>query len=109
MLKTILLLNRRRGTTPAEFRQYYEEIHAPLAVSILKPAKYVRNYCLTNLISEPYIEASYDCITELSFDEPPQVTHENFKTLRGDEENFIDLESMRLIQVEVCESAIGSK
>ena len=69
MVKGIALLKRKPGLTPAEFREHYEEVHAPLALSLFPTIrKYVRNYITTSIIDNGVEEPDFDCIAEHWFD-----------------------------------------
>jgi len=69
MVKAMFLLKRKPGLTPAEFRQQYEEVHAPLALSLFPNLRrYVRNYIATNVMPADVEEPDFDCITEIWFD-----------------------------------------
>ena len=82
MIKLILLLKRKEGTTPEEFHRYYEENHVPLATS-LQPelAAYRRNYVALNTVGV----TDYDCVTETWYDvEGDWMEHRNrMVTLRN--------------------------
>ena len=71
MIKRIMLLKRKAGLTPEEFRQQYEEVHVPLALNLLPTVrKLVRNYVITtNVIPTSTEEPAFDCITEQWFDD----------------------------------------
>ncbi len=70
MVKGIVLVKRKPGLTPAEFRQHYEEVHVPLTLSLFPTIrKYVRNYVATIAFPASVEEPEFDCITELWFDD----------------------------------------
>jgi hypothetical protein len=46
MSKNIALLSRRAELTRAQFRDYYETRHAPLAIGYFPFTRYVRNHLL---------------------------------------------------------------
>ena len=69
MIKGIALLKRKLGLTPAEFRQQFEEVHAPLEVSLFPSIrKYVRNY-VTGVPNQGDPEPEFDCIAEHWYDD----------------------------------------
>ena len=69
MVKGIALLKSKPGLSPAEFRKHYEEVHAPLALSLFPTIrKYVRNYITTIAFPAGAAELDFDCITEQWFD-----------------------------------------
>jgi len=69
VVKAMLPLKRKPGLTPAEFRQQYEEVHAPLVLKQYPtPRKYVRNYITTNVMPAGVEELDFDCITEIWYD-----------------------------------------
>ena len=77
MVKGIALLKRKPGLTPAEFREQFEEVHAPLEVSLFPTLKrYVRNYITTNIPTDGDAEPDFDCIVEHWFDDT-----EGFQTM----------------------------
>lgn len=74
MLKVITFLKRRDGMTREEFRNYYEEHHAPFGVKLLLPEvrRYFRRY--VNPMQHPIsgeTEAGfdYDVVMETWFDD----------------------------------------
>lgn len=66
MLKSVEMIKRKPGLSREEFRRYYEEVHAPLAVKHFGRyyARYVRNYVRRHVRGE---EPQFDCITEIWF------------------------------------------
>jgi len=70
VVKAIFLLKRKFGLTHAEFREHYEEVHAPLEIGLLPNIrKSVRNYVTTNVMPDSVEELDFDCITEIWFDD----------------------------------------
>lgn len=75
MFKLVILGKRRAGMTSAEFKEYYETIHAPLAWTLYPQMKrYVRTY-FEPVEHEVYEGGKYpngepptDCITEVWFE-----------------------------------------
>jgi len=69
MVKAIAFLKRNPGLSPEQFRQHYEEIHAPLAKRLFPfIRKYVRNYVTSMPFTPKVKEPKFDCITEEWFD-----------------------------------------
>src|SRR5690606_4736050 len=112
MLKLTFLMKRKPGMSFADFRDYYETRHAPLA-SALCPSlvRYTRTYvtdCIAMSRSAPASEPDFDCITQCWYDVeggweerskdllPPDV----FKQMAADEENFLDRARTRLLITE---------
>ncbi|KAF5010405.1 hypothetical protein FDECE_3457 [Fusarium decemcellulare] len=66
--REIICLNRAPHLSPIEFRNYYENKHVPLVLSLgdpaYKPISYTRHYVVTSDQSSP---PSFDVITELGF------------------------------------------
>ena len=70
--KILLPMKRRPGMTVEEFREYYEDCHAPLAAKYSTAhLRYVRTYLDPHPHPEtgPASEPPYDVITELWFDD----------------------------------------
>ncbi len=69
MIKTIALLTRKPGTSPEQFRDYYERVHAPGALAripALARADYRRNFIESGpAAASP--RPDFDVITEISF------------------------------------------
>jgi hypothetical protein len=70
--KVLIMLKRRPGMSVAEFRDYYENHHRPLAGKYAVPGmcRYVRRYLdpLPHLDTKEVTEPEFDVITELWFD-----------------------------------------
>jgi len=118
MVKAILLLKRKPGLTPAEFRQQYEEVHAPLVLKQYPDIrKYVRNYVATNVIPADVEEPDFDCITEVWFDNNVEGVQAIMDTMTGggvasqalrhSGKVFVDAPKMAYLIVEEVESEIG--
>ena len=85
MWKLIATMKRKPGTSRSDFRNYYENSHAPFAAPHVMPfaVAYRRNYTLTSF---DYIDVSgdsakrvtenesdFDCITEILFSDRKAV------------------------------------
>lgn len=90
-----MLVRRKAGTTPEAFRAHYEEVHAPLAQSLLVGLrKYVRSYPATVMTGG---DAGFDAITELHFNDEAAFHAASAvaqspagQVLADDEETFMD-------------------
>jgi len=115
MVKTIYLIKKKPGLTPAEFREHYEEVYVPLALSLYPTIrKSVRNYTIPNDIPTNAVDLDFDCMTEVWFDDM-----EGFQamvdTANGDagqadvhcQKVFIDLTQTAYSLVEEVESEIA--
>jgi uncharacterized protein (TIGR02118 family) len=103
------MVRRKPGIDRAEFREYYERVHAPLAASLMQRCKrYVRNF----VEDEPAGGMDFDVITEFWFE-----GEGNWADLRGqfanaetsailaeDEARFMDRSSMRIVVVRESET-----
>jgi uncharacterized protein (TIGR02118 family) len=104
VIKSISLIRRKPGTTPEEFRNYYETVHAPLGQKYFKFARYVRNYPVR---SPGQPEPPYDVVVEfwfadraaldaaLKFNASPEA-----RIFREDEAKFMDTSSIAGFAVE---------
>ena len=99
MFKAIAFLKRKPGLSPEQFRQHYEEIHAPLAKSLFPfIRKYVRNYVATMPFASKDKEPKFDCITEEWFDnmegfqdQMDIYVSETGRPIREDEKELFDM------------------
>lgn len=89
VIKTIGFMPRRPDISRAQFRDYYETRHAPLAVPLFPFIRYRRNH-LTDMDVEP----GFDCISEFWVPSLNQIGElmagEVGDTMRADERNFLD-------------------
>lgn len=70
--KILIFLKRRPGMTIAEFRRYYEEVHAKLCAKYATGARrYLRRYVepMPQPLTGATDEMDFDVITELWFDD----------------------------------------
>jgi len=115
MLKGIALLKRKPGLTPGDFREQFEEVHAPLEVSLFPTLKrYVRNYITTNALTDGDAEPDFDCIVEHWFDDMEgfQATVDTFDgdagyALGHSAQVFVDIDKNVYFFVEEVESEIA--
>jgi uncharacterized protein (TIGR02118 family) len=97
-IKLISGVKRKRGLTLNQFKDYWHEKHAPLALSVLPKSPFVKKYVHNYAIPvEGFGEPAFDGIGELCFDDM-EAFHkstewfmgEGGEVLREDEENFVD-------------------
>jgi uncharacterized protein (TIGR02118 family) len=102
--KVILFVRRKEGLSREQFRQRYEDGHAPLARKVLPQLRrYVRNY----VTDSPGWEADFDVVTEFWFDSEQDhqavrafYASEEGQVLIRDEAEFMDRSSMRSVVVD---------
>jgi len=95
MMKTICLLSRKVGTDRADFRDYYENNHAPLALGFFPFKKYIRNH----LPLDVEVDIGFDTISEFWLEDVTPVLElmagEVGKTMKADEIKFMDQSMIR--------------
>lgn len=108
MIKLMFLMKRRAGMTPAEFRDYYENRHAPFMLSMSgRPAVYRRNY-----VTGPD-ERDYDVVTEIVYAtqadfaaaQAAMADPENARRMAEDQARFLEPGSVRAFTVDCVEDA----
>lgn len=111
-MKVMLLLKRKAGLTPQQFRDYYETSHVALAHKYLGHLfqDYRRNYAqpigeqLGEAPNPAVSDSPYDAITEIwlkdaaAWDEMQRITADPVigKIFMDDEENFLDRPALRI-------------
>jgi hypothetical protein len=118
MIKLIFLIRRKPGLTPEQFMRHYEDTHADLALTYIRPflLDYRRSYpqtgssFLSAVTQEDDVaeqtETQYDSITEMwladraAVDEMFKVLSEPEarRVLGEDEERFIDLPTVQMLE-----------
>jgi uncharacterized protein (TIGR02118 family) len=101
MIKVSVILKRKPGLSPAEFRRYWKEVHGPLLLGVPEVMRYVRKYVQCHSIADafsdiPGVSSEYDGIAELWGDRIDDVTRglaepRYAEVIRPDEEKFLDL------------------
>lgn len=115
--KVLIFLKRRPGMSMDEFRDYYEGVHAKLAVKYAVGLKrYLRRYIepLRYASKEPPPEMEFDVITELWFEDKAIFDNVVKFAARGvlpddilvDEERVFDRPKTRYATVIEAESAL---
>jgi EthD domain len=108
----MMLVSRRSDISRQQFRDHYENVHAPLAAShIPRLVKYVRNYVVDQFRSG----LECDVVTEFWFDHPGPWSEARVELLPDDllalfaqdEVKFMDRDSMRVIVVEEGETPLA--
>jgi uncharacterized protein (TIGR02118 family) len=64
VVKFVVVVRRKPGTTHAQFRRYFDEIHAPLARRLPSLVRYVRNFPADDPLRRP---PDWDVVVELYF------------------------------------------
>jgi uncharacterized protein (TIGR02118 family) len=115
MYKLVAFLKRRPGMSVGDFRDYYENTHAPLARTMITGMRrYVRRYLTSEEVAGYPSTAPFpfDVITELWFDSEAGFLDgiaslgdpRNAEILRQDELKLFDREAGRQFVVDECES-----
>lgn len=122
-MKIICFMKRKPGLTAEEFRDHYENHHAPLALELLPFfSAYKRNYIRHDLSYQPEHLArhaatpSHDVITELSF--ASRAEYEAMLAaladpviggrIARDEERFLDRDAMQMFFVDEMDSSAAA-
>ena len=108
MLKAIALLKRNPNLSLKQFRQHYEDVHAPMAERLFPfIRKYVRNYVTELPFAAKEREPKIDCITEEWFDDKQGFQtmmdiylSETGRPLREDEKELFDMTKVVYVFVE---------
>jgi uncharacterized protein (TIGR02118 family) len=74
MVKFMVVLSRRASMTPDRFRQYFKEVHEPMALQIPGLRKYVQNFAMDDSKRN---RPPWDAIIELYFDDWPSMERPN--------------------------------
>jgi len=99
----IITLKRRDGMTHDEFKDYQQNVHRPLLMSIPEMELYVRRFVVSYPVATPrYPEPEYDSVVEVWFDSTADLealfSSDNFlEKIDPDHGNFIDLSAFRQI------------
>lgn len=117
--KILLFMKRRPGMTMAEFRDYYENNHVPLALPYMQGiTRYVRRY----IEPQPHAETGtneelpYDVVSELWFEDEAvfRGTVEYLSTsvmpehIVADEMNLFHRPTMRIATVTECDTDMSA-
>ncbi len=102
MVKFVGLMRRKPGMTRAEFVNYWQNVHAPLAMGVKEFGRFVRKYVqnipIEAAASVPDLPGSpgFDGVAELWFDDIDDATKafaepRYLEVIRADELKFLDL------------------
>jgi uncharacterized protein (TIGR02118 family) len=118
LIKIVAMIRRRPDLSRDDFRDYYENRHAPLFHRVIPDEvasaiiHYVQNHAIT--LGRGTTETTYDCVTEIGFDDRAQLDVWNRwylgdegRVLRDDEENFMDKSRRNVIVTEVRDLGNG--
>ena len=118
MYKTVVMLKKRAGMSDTDFRKHYEEIHAPLGLSLMPRAcRYARKYVTSRgSKTSPVVDDAFDVITEAwfetrdDFEQTITEMRDRRAALDADEFALFDRDATRYyVVVEETESAIPAK
>jgi hypothetical protein len=117
MIKLMVLVKRKVGTTRESFIDYYEKHHAEFGKKICGHLweRYVRNYpqdIMNYALEDNSLDDSYDAITEIWLKDEAAVaemerilkTPEIQKAVLEDEERFQDRLKTRMMAVKSCDT-----
>jgi uncharacterized protein (TIGR02118 family) len=89
MEKSVDFMPRRPDISRAEFRDHYEQRHAPLALPLFPFRRYRRNHLI-----DQEVEPGFDCVSEFWVSSLASIgelmTGEVGETMRADERKFLD-------------------
>ena len=108
MVKVIAMMKRKSGITPAEFKRYWHDDHAPLGFEVLpediRVRGYVQNYTVR---TEGDQEPEFDGVVEFCLDDMKAFQRwftwymsDGAKPMRDDEKNFMDSSTVKVMVVE---------
>ncbi|KAK3062563.1 hypothetical protein LTS18_003803 [Coniosporium uncinatum] len=105
----LLMLPRRPDLTPEQFREHYENGHAPLINSLcedpnLRPILYKRMYFVAELMGP----SGYDCVTEIQFRDQEHFQQyaavmqapETKAKIEDDEGKFLNRDGVKMVIVD---------
>jgi hypothetical protein len=116
MIKLMLLLKRKPGLTPEQFRDHYENVHVPLGLKYVGHllADFRRHYpdAMMSLADGQPLGCEYDAISVYSFKHAAAFTElqkiladpQVARILTEDEAQFLDRSASRMGRCEVVEA-----
>jgi uncharacterized protein (TIGR02118 family) len=109
VIKAIILISRREGTSPEEFARHFNEQHRPLVAKLPGLRKLVVNHVLPNPNGPP---PAYDAVAENWFDDPAAMAAAfaapEGQAILADAENFLDLDVLQILVAEEEETPISA-
>jgi uncharacterized protein (TIGR02118 family) len=110
MVKMMVILKRKPGTSPAEFHRYWREVHGPLLLKQPTLMRHVRKYVQNHSIAEAFagtagVSSEFDGIAELWGDSVDDVKRglaepAYIEVIRPDEERFLDVRNCVVVVTE---------
>lgn len=124
-IKKIVLVKRRKGLSPEEFREGYENSHSRIAVRLFGHlwSEYRRNYLLTGYrFGEGKTQGAEGGPEEIGFDavsefvlpdeaalaEMERISKENFDMIKEDEAKWFDQSHCWLVSCETIEEDLAT-
>jgi uncharacterized protein (TIGR02118 family) len=100
VVKAIILISRKEGTSPEQFRQHLDETHRPLVAKLPGLRKLVFNHVLP----DPNGPApAYDAIAEDWFDDPAAMgaafASPEGQAVLADAQQFLDMSRLQILVV----------
>jgi hypothetical protein len=126
MFKIIVTMKKRADLSTAEFERYYNDRHLPFLKEILPPVSGKSRVHYRNFprLDDPFLDLfldgrgvvsdpSFDCMTEVIYEDRESAIEyfKNFfssgklKSIKEDEGNFVDLDTVKFHVVECIESS----
>lgn len=114
MYKLMAFISRKPGTSPEEFRAYYESKHTKVIAEVAPPmAAYRRNYLkFGEAFSRSEELIDFDVVVDMEFVNREDCQRwfdafrnpDAFAKVLEDERQFLDADRVRVCVVEVCET-----
>ena len=100
MVKAIILIGRKEGTSPEEFARHFSEHHRPLVAKL--PG--LRRFVINQVLPDPNGPApAYDAVAEDWFDDPAAMAaafaSPEGQAVLADAQNFLDMSRLQILVV----------
>jgi uncharacterized protein (TIGR02118 family) len=109
VVKAIILISRREGTSPEEFARHFQEHHRPLVAQLPGLRRFVVNRVLPDPNGPP---PAYDAVAEDWFDDPAAMASAfaspEGQAVLADAHNFLDMSRLQILVVAEEEIPISS-
>ena len=104
MIKMIYLLHRRSDMDVEEFKKYYSEVHAPIAMKLPGLRRYIQNYPNAEDGENP---PACDAVSEMWWDDMEAMQKSSAspegQAAQADMQNFLDSSRLQVFSVEEAE------